>query len=378
MRLWRLVISSILIFAALLPVHGTAAYAIGILPPGRVVIEASSVFDSLSSRFLTLRLQESPDAAILAWNVSYLLTGYVAMYEGTGDVRYLDAVWTLGNQILRNRGDRLGIKDALRGTIMPCWCTGKYTGGRQHAFIVDNGMIIFPLARWVYLVKTNNSLPREYLSKAETFQIAVVETARSFDSDWAAGPGPDEGYYEDWVDGKKAVPFNQQNAMGKALLQLWLITGDDFYKTRVEQLARYFKNRLKNTQGRYTWTYWPDGDRSEDISHAAISVDFAFQCYRSGLVFDQNDVAAFVNTFKSLYSKGQGFRYFVDGKGDFSVSLAAAHWGHLGYIDIEVRSIIYQYFSGRWVLNEGLAASSYLVETSRNFQFDRPVNLRWK
>lgn len=61
---------------------------------------------------------------------------------------------------------------------------------------------------------------------------------------------------------------------------LWKLTGNRAYRQKVEDLTRHFKSHLRvDSVGAYEWDYrYGKGPRRyndrEDISHAAINVDF--------------------------------------------------------------------------------------------------------
>jgi hypothetical protein len=68
--------------------------------------------------------------------------------------------------------------------------------------------------------------------------------------------------------------------------------------------------------GAYLWNYWggPLSGEGEDISHAAINVDFAAMCARHGIVFDDADVRGFAATFmQRVYVDDGTFADFVGG-----------------------------------------------------------------
>lgn len=85
-------------------------------------------------------------------------------------------------------------------------------------------------------------------------------------------------------------------------IELWRAAGDRRYLTRAEGLARCFRHRLRTDDPRvYDWAYWyrlsGEGRGSEDISHAALNVDFAVRCAAEGCVFTRSDAERFANTW---------------------------------------------------------------------------------
>jgi len=313
------------------------------------------------------------DASGLAWGESYVLKSYVAMYEGTGKTSYLEELVRRGDRVLAFRDDRRKVQDVVRERVMPSWSTGKYSDGKRYAWIVHAGMITYPLARFAWLVKSRPELGKAFGAKAAAYEKDVIETVKAFDKYWKEGPGKGEGFYWGLVLGK-ALPLNQQNALGRTQVMLWLTTGQAVYKERAEKLARYFKNRMKLTEDRYTWAYWDQGG-AEDISHAAINVDFAYLCYRGRLVFEKEDMARLARTLQHCGRGKEGFALTVDGQGETNYSMQAGRWGHLGFVSPEVRVLLFEYFKENWEKNTvgGMVAAAYLVETSRPFTFTEPI-----
>jgi len=306
----------------------------------------------------------------LAWTESYRLMAYVAMYEGSGDVAYLDAVMGRFEEILKIRDDKRKVKDKIRGRIVPAWSSTKHTGGKRYAWIVHAGMITYPIARCAYLIRRDPKLKRRYGTRADRYVKAVEETVHAFDKAWRENKSKKEGWYHgDYL--KKGLPLNMQNAMGRTLVALWLATGKDEYRAKAKKLARFFRNRLKHKGKGYVWSYWPNGRGAEDISHAAINVDFAFTCYRANIVFTKDDMMKFAQTLRTCRKKN-GFTKRADGSGDLSASVSMGRWGHLGFVDKEVRSILHGYFMKKWEPSRlYMTSAAYLVETQATLTFDK-------
>jgi len=319
----------------------------------------------------------STDAATLAWGQSYVLMAYLAMWEGTGETAYLDRFLTHCDRVLAARDDRHDVTDEIRGKVMPSWSTTKYTRGKRYAWIVHAGMITYPMARWAWLIRRDPAMRKRYADKAREYVKAVAETVAAFDDAWREGPNDGEGHYLGRYL-KRALPLNQQNAMGRTLVALHLATGRDEYRSRAAKLARYFKNRIRRVDDRYVWSYWPPRSGAEDFSHAAINVDFAVACCRAGIVFDAGDMAAFARTFRRASKGASGFTTAVDGRGgpDARHSAQAGRWLHLAFYDPDLRGVACKYYEGRWAISgtAGLVAAAYLVETARPLRPERPVS----
>ena len=72
-------------------------------------------------------------------------------------------------------------------------------------------------------------------------------------------------------------------------------------------------DRFKAQITGYRWNYWggPYAGVGEDVSHAAINVDFAALCMQNGITFTDVDMRGFGQTFvDSVYRDDQTFSDF--------------------------------------------------------------------
>jgi hypothetical protein len=308
----------------------------------------------------------------LAWSESYALLAYEAMYEATGEQGLLQKMLEQIDRILANRADRIGLTDEVRGKVMPAWPCSGYTRGKAHAFLVHAGMITYPMARLAYVLRRDPQLAVRYAPQIDKILTDVAETVRAYEAEYRDGPAEGEGYYYCPVL-KADLPFNQQNALGRTMIAMYLASGDEWYRDRAEKLAQYFKDRLRLLDDRYAWDYWVHRPDSEDISHAAINVDFAFNCYRAGIVFNKTDMKRFVGTFEAL-AKPEGFAGAVDGSGRGGGVVLGA-WGHLGYVEPRVRQMLGNYLPAHHRQHNlfSMLTAGFLVETQQAFKKDLPV-----
>ncbi len=311
----------------------------------------------------------------LGWGESYVMMGFVSMYEATGQTAYLDRLVNHFDAVLANRDDRLGVTDEIRGRVMPAWSSTRYTAGANHAWLVHAGMITDPAARFVHLVDSTPGLQAAYSAKAGEYETAIRETVDAFDGDWRSLG--EEGCYRNVYAGTPDSPYNMQGALGRTMLNLWRATGEEKYRAKVEALANYMKNDLQAVGDRYKWKYCTYNSKWEDVSHGGIDVDFAFQCYQSGIVFNEADMRAFAKTLKHMYQEEDDlFSLYVDGSGGTGHELSnrAGYWGHLGFIDPEIRRLLADWYgeyeydnpASRWASADVQCAlaAAYLVETS--------------
>ncbi len=266
------------------------------------------------------------ESATLAWGESYVMMALAAMFRATGDPAYLDRLAWHADGVLARRDDARGVTD-YRGVSGACWRNLSYQPADEpYCYVVHSGMIGYPIVEFARLVaeagledeRGADGIP--FGDKAAAYVAALEQTVAYHDDQW-----DEAGTYLFRSDatflGYPGVdlPLNQSNAMGRLLLALADVTGDAAYRDRAAALARRFADQLaSDAGGAYLWNYWGGAYSSpgEDISHAAINVDFALMAARRGVVFDDADLAAFAATFvDGVYQDDETFSDCVGGGG---------------------------------------------------------------
>ena len=174
------------------------------------------------------------------------------------------------------------------------------------------------------------------------------------------------------------LPYNQFTALGRTYVQLYLATGESRFRERAEAMATFFKNDLRLVGNRYDWAYSTGSSGSEDLSHAAINADFAFECYRAGIVFNATDMSRFANTFLAMTDGNGGFYANVSGTTTsyYPQQELAGMWGRLGYINPAVRTEFFKYYKDHTTAGGyswGGTIAAYLTETARPFSLNNPA-----
>lgn len=290
------------------------------------------------------------DHGDLAWGEAYLLLGYMEMYRATRDRRYLRQLVEHFDRVLANRDDVRGVADTYAGRPLAGWGSTKYTRGVWHVWIVHTGMITLAPAEFVALVHRDRWLQREFGEKAQQYRQRIEECLRDAEPYWREGPRRDEGYYlSPYL--QDALPLNQQNALGCVYMEMWRASGDRRYRARAERLARFFRHRLRTSNPNvYDWAYWyrlnGEGRGSEDISHAALNVDFAVRCVAEGCVFTRRDAERFANTWLLKIRRPDGsYAGEVNGAGDGSEYMPQAGGRWLSLCRVLPRSLAQQLYS---------------------------------
>jgi hypothetical protein len=274
----------------------------------------------------------------LAWGESYIMMSYAAMYRATGEASYLVTLVDHALHVLESRDSVKGLKD-FAGKSRPCWQSSKYSAdGKGYCWVVHSGMITYPMADLVLLVNGDPKLkavpiPTGKLAGKTLGQAAaqiateVEKVVATHDFQYKSGPAAGEGHYRGdpaatatapTIAGK-ALPLNQMNAMGRTLVALWKATGKAVYQQKAKALAAYLHNRMALSGQGYVWTYWGttwSQGKGEDISHAAINVDFAALCQQHGLVFTTTDLRRLGRTlFDKVHRSTDAVADLVDGSG---------------------------------------------------------------
>lgn len=262
---------------------------------------------------------ENNETALLAWGEAYVMMSLASMYRATMDPTWLDTLSRHADDALMQRDDKRGVKD-YRDVSTACWRNRSYQPEEQpYCYVVHSGMIAYPMAEWARLVNRDGLQDevaydgRTFGDKADTYLRAAKETVAAHEDQWRA-----EGYYVFRPDASfmtyagRDIPLNQSNTMGRLLVTLYAVTGDKTYYEKAKALADRFKAQLTN----YRWNYWggPYAGVGEDVSHAAINVDFAALCMQNGITFTDVDMRGFGKTFvDSVYLDDQTFSDFVGG-----------------------------------------------------------------
>ncbi|MBI2927240.1 MAG: hypothetical protein HYY24_16220 [Verrucomicrobia bacterium] len=272
----------------------------------------------------------------IAWGQSYQLAALVEMLDATRATKYAELTVKLSDWIADSRDGRRGLRDEVRGKVMPAWGSTNYSNGIRYVWAVHTGMIVAPMARFAAVVRSDPELAARWGKAADRLLKIAEEAVAPHDDEYRDGPGSDEGYvYCPYL--KKHLPLNMQNALARAWLAIDDATKPPKRRERVTRLARFLKNRLRPMDdGSYVWAYWPPlegaADGFEDISHATINVDFMVLCFEHGIVFTREDLARLEKTlFKRVLLADDRVSDTVGGGDKFNrYASAVLKWGRLG------------------------------------------------
>ena len=345
--------------------------------PDQITQEAEKVFNELAAKQPDTTWIKNASGGSLGWSESYRLMAFVGMYEATGNTKYINEAIQRMNAVLEARDDRHQRVDEYRNKIMPAWGSDIYTKGKWYCWGVHANMVCYPIARLAYLIKRDPNLDRKYGVIADQYIQAVEQTVHAYEHIWCDGPGDKEGHCRNVYTKSNYLPYNHNNAFGRTLVTLWLITGELEYRQKAEKLAQFFKNQIKLIDNRYCWPYAPFKNDAEDISHAAINVGFVFACYRARIGFTKTDLQRISHTLLYCSRGSQGYTKTVDGQGgDFEYSAQMGRWGLLAFVDPKVRQNLYDYFKLHWKDDSvaSMISAAYLAATQNEMLFDKPLS----
>lgn len=263
-------------------------------------------------------------------------------------------------------------------------------------YLVHDGMILHAIARFVQEVNAKQPALAALKSTADTYLRHLEERfAGRWDADWIErDTGAAAGVYRASIALPDAstsalyrpgssLPHNQYLAFGRFLAVLYAITGKAQYKTRVERMARAFKDAFppQPDPQRYVWHY---GDKLlaqdparpasvEDVSHANLDLGFVTTLHRLGLVFSTADLHRFANAFldKVWDAKARAGRVRVDGTGELNApgNQYFGEWITLGAVEPRVLAAVESFLGGPNVQKTSTAyplmLANLLLERSR-------------
>lgn len=241
------------------------------------------------------------------------------------------------------------------------------------ALAAQTGMITYPIAGLVRLARqdpASRAVPDSVRARLDAYLDAVVQAVRAHDHQWLTGTDR-RGCYgwpaqEPVSFAGAELPTNEFLAMGRTLVHLAALTGEEEHAERAAAMAHALRADLTRTEEAATWPYWPSFGRvhsgwtatgspesdgsayrpayapvtvPEDVTHALIDLDFLhlYHGQPPGLlppVFDEHDLRSVAATFtRHVVEHGTGpdgrerprMRHDVGGSGRPGTDREQAH-----------------------------------------------------
>jgi|GEM_PF-1029230 len=183
-------------------------------------------------------------------------------------------------------------------------------------FAAHDGMMLYPIAKFIELVMLDQSLRDAYRYKAEIYRKFFLELyGKKWDRYWVEYNGQSGTFKSTESPAElypnRLLPINQNNAMARAFLVIsgQGVSDDVNLKDRSRRMLQYFKNYLKQNGNAWKWNYWeasvPDTQfYTEDTSHAHTDISTALEAYHRGVIFDRETMNGFVHTFLDVMWNG--------------------------------------------------------------------------
>ncbi len=224
---------------------------------------------------------------------------------------------------------------------------------RFYVFPVHTGMVTYPIAVFARIVLEQGI--RKYHALAHRYLAKVQRAVIFHDHEWhwrTLDDGTTGGDYV-WPKGAPIPfdgliqPFNQTQGLGLTMAELHRVRPRAQWADKVEAMVRAFRSDLEQVGRAAQWHYWPtyselyrsysaDEELSEytpwftpatqyeDVSHAAISIEFMSAAHHAGLGSTQNDLETLAATYLDLVRDGDDWVFTrVDGSTTASESIAA-------------------------------------------------------
>ncbi|MGD2144439.1 MAG: hypothetical protein PVF54_08185, partial [Anaerolineae bacterium] len=191
----------------------------------------------------------------------------------------------------------------------------KMSAPRNRSFMVCEGRGITPFCLFIEEVMRDPELEKLYGEKARHYLKLIEQIAAKYDTDWVDLEAMPQNPYNrrggvyrlrnDKGELGLTAPHNQYGAMAEGMAILYRVTKKPYYRERVEKLATYMKSCMWLEDDCYQWHYlsqsgpWDADDRPwvEDTGYAAMDVGFVLAAHESGIVFTEQDMQRFANTF---------------------------------------------------------------------------------
>ncbi|MGE3063018.1 MAG: hypothetical protein AB7T10_05230, partial [bacterium] len=329
------------------------------------LFNSTSVLDNIETN---LNSQEGDDSKHISWGVSDAINGLLRMYEVTREDYYLEKSCDYIQKIIEVRDNERNVttftdslgqrhthglwratdnteyyyyhsKDSDFSSVPAEWEWLTYSEWKEYwpnideeifayPFMVCNGMIIKPVAELCLILKNEDKFSEMNSGRSkineDTLKKVINEVLDYYETSY------EDGHYcwdtnnmwnlkvfssdtFDTPDLQKVIyPMNQQFILGQVFALMFEITGENKYKSRVEEMGRYFKSFLYTSVENdcYFWNYYCDkynsGDRAEDISHAVLDLEMAYKIWRTGsIVFTDLDFERFSRTFTNTMFTGR-------------------------------------------------------------------------
>jgi len=287
-------------------------------PKDRAIVEAYLGYVKESPATVT-KLAKTKLPEDHCWKTGPVLDIVVPAYRLTRDTQYLDLFvknfGILHEQIAKGPDGYLGWYGKALKRFHP-----KKRPDLKVDVIITSFRIVESLCEFIRLIDQDPALRKRYAAERKQY---VELMTRHLVPKWDARKcymdlGKRGAVYRTHPDlvpwkGSLTQPANKNATIGRALLELYEVTGDDEYVKKAIKLGTFFKRCLKLKKDRYNWNYWEPAGKwdihpdkktqwkhwlgaEHKASYYNLSLNYAIRLFREGLVYDRTDIDRFVKT----------------------------------------------------------------------------------
>ncbi|MDF2716418.1 MAG: hypothetical protein K0R28_3343 [Paenibacillus sp.] len=251
-------------------------------------------------------------------------------------------------------------------------------------FMVHDGVIGTPIAKFIKLIRGNSALQSAYLTKAngyldflEDHIVPRWENSSYIGNTWTA-INSTTGMYKQSANFDAFshsstwtyLPYNQALAYVNMLMVLYESNGNPTYLDRAKRTGQYFKNALTANGTAYKWNYAYYASTVEDTSHANVDLGFVLDMYRNGQLFAGADMDKFADALTEVMWNGSTtaptLTHYVNGTGATDFSKYMSNWTELAQFDKRIFTIASEQYRGFTPTN-----TAYLLTLARIMKWDR-------
>ncbi|MCZ7644718.1 MAG: hypothetical protein M5U26_05435 [Planctomycetota bacterium] len=319
------------VLIALLGLFCACSLLAGETPYERAPAEHKKLFDAAREELLKDSEQPLKPLASMDerwfWFAAAKLEPLLDAYAYSRETVFLDRFVATMEQALKER--------YVHPTEPETWSGWFHYKTQDHSYMVIHAGIAHykPALTFALLVRADPALNDKYGAKAEAWFKEIHETdIRAWDrrgcwKDFGEKGGwyvkitqkPDAATHqlvpEDDRLAGTSYAYNKAHRMIEGLVLAYRLTGDAWYKERIEKCERYFRSKWRVDEKHAEWNYrdrtgvWDYNEGIEDEAHAkfgewvhpkggyfATDVDAAVACYDAGLAFTRADMEKLIQS----------------------------------------------------------------------------------
>lgn len=302
----------------------------------------------------------------LCWGEAYSQNAILDLFEVARDTILLDEMVKRVNGMIGTMWDvppesvpcnRAVYRDGFLG-----WGSAYYDDNKFYQeYMVHDGMIIYPVLRFIRHVYKDSSLYSVYGGRANAYlQTIEANIIKKWYVNWNGTTGQSGLELEHWGSFKH-LPHNQYLIFAAALLVLLDIKDDphytaadpvlpEFYLEKSAEMCSFFKSYLvyRPDKDCYFWGYWGTYSSGvEDFSHGYMDILAVWEAFQHSVVFTRTDLDRFANTFTEAIWNGNMESPFISGSVDGSSTDNQGYfswiWTSLCKFDFRVWEVVNSY-----------------------------------